>query len=221
MIRDEETPPNPAFERVLDMMFILHAEHEQNCSTAVMRCVGSALADPYLCTAAAASALSGPLHGGANLEVLRMLGGVGAKERVHDYLVRVKAGQAPLSGFGHQVYEIYDPRARIVRRLAEQISESTKRDTLLDVALEFERIAMEDEFFLSKNLYPTIELYSGILFRSLGFPIKALPLLFAIARTSGWLAHWSEMLDSPKRGMVRPRQIYNGPPDRELLSKIE
>jgi citrate synthase len=214
MIQEKKDRLNPLFERALDALFILHADHEQNCSTTVMRCVGSALADSYLCAAAAAAALTGPLHGGASVEVLRMLRTIGSKKRVPEYLIRAKTGEVKLSGFGHQVYEAYDPRARIIKQLAVEIAEVKRTDVLLDIALEIERITLGDEFFVSRSFYPTIELYSGILYRSMGFPADALPLLFVIPRTSGWLAHWNEMLSDPRQGMVRPRQIYNGHMDR-------
>jgi citrate synthase len=199
------------------MLFILHADHEQNCSTNVMRSVGSSDADPYLCTAAAAAALSGPLHGAANVQVWRMLREIGSKQHVPAYIRRVKAGEVRLLGVGHRVYENYDPRARIIKQVAQQIRELTGKNLLLDTALELERIVLADDYFISRKLYPKVEFYSGIVYQALGFPEEMFPVLFAIARTSGWLAQWEEMLQDPDHRMARPRQLYIGPDKREVL----
>ncbi|HZT44385.1 MAG TPA: citrate synthase [Chthonomonadaceae bacterium] len=209
--------PHPALERALDVLFILHADHEQNCSANAMRCVGSAHADPYVCTAAAAAALYGPLHGGANEEVIRMLEEIGAKEKVPEYIRRVKDRDVLLMGFGHRVYKNYDPRARIIKRIAEQVFEVTGKNPLLEIALELERIALEDEFFVSRKLYPNVDFYSGIIYQAMGFPTDMFPVLFAIPRTSGWLAQWQEMLADSEQKIARPRQIYLGCGKRDLV----
>jgi len=209
--------PEPVLERALDVLFILHLDHEQNCSTNAMRSVGSSLADPYVCVAAAAAALYGPLHGGANEQVLRMLREIGSKDRVPEYVKRVKQGEFRLMGFGHRVYKNYDPRARILKDMAQQVLEVTGRNPLLDVAMELERIALEDEYFVSRRLYPNVDFYSGIIYQAMGFPVEMFPVLFAIPRTAGWLAQWQEMLTDPEQRIARPRQIYTGPDARDYV----
>jgi citrate synthase len=202
--------PDPALERIVDVLFILHADHEQNCSTSVIRGVGSALADPYVAVAAAAAALYGPLHGGANEHVLQMLNEIGRKENVPKYIERVKKGEFRLMGFGHRVYKNYDPRATVLKELAPQVFEVTGKSPLLDIALELERIALEDEYFIKRKLYPNVDFYSGIISQAIGFPVGMFPVLFAIARGVGWLAQWQEMLEEPEQKIARPRQIYTG-----------
>ena len=209
---------NPVLARALDVLFILHADHEQNCSTNVMRAVGSALADPFVTTAAAAAALSGPLHGGANEAVLDMLKAIGSIERVSAFIEGVKAGHGKLMGFGHRVYKNYDPRARIIKRIAEEVFEVTGRNPLLDIALEVERIALEDDFFVQRKLYPNVDFYSGIIYQAMGFQPDMFTVMFAIPRTVGWLAQWQEMLEDPEQKIARPRQIYTGPDKREFLA---
>jgi citrate synthase len=194
----------------LDVLFILHADHEQNCSTSSMRQVGSSEADPYVTTAGAAAALSGPLHGGANEAVLRMLEEIGSKDRIADFIRRVKGGEGRLMGFGHRVYKNYDPRARIIKRLAEQVFEVTGRNPLLDMAMELERIALEDEFFVKRKLYPNVDFYSGIIYEAMGFPTDYFTVLFAIPRMSGWLAQWQELITDQEQKIARPRQLYSG-----------
>ena len=208
---------NPALEHALDVLFILHADHEQNCSTTVMRAVGSAHSDPYSATAAAAAALYGPLHGGANEQVLRMLQEIGTLDRVPAYLKRVKAGEIRLMGFGHRVYKNYDPRARVIKRVAEEVFEVTGRSKLIDIALELERVALEDDYFVSHKLYPNVDFYSGIIYAAIGFPVEMFPVLFAIGRTPGWLAQWQEGLLDPEQKIFRPRQIYTGPDERAFV----
>ncbi len=209
--------PNPVLERALDVLFILHADHEQNCSTSAMRGVGSAHTDPYSAVAAATAALYGPLHGGANEMVLRMLSEIGSKNRVPEYVKRVKAGEVRLMGFGHRVYKNYDPRAKIIKKMAEQVFEVTGRNPLLDLALELERIALEDDYFVSRKLYPNVDFYSGLIYQSMRFPVETFPVLFAIPRVSGWLAQWEEMLLDEEQKIARPRQIYTGPARRDYL----
>ena len=212
---------NPVLARALDVLFILHADHEQNCSTSAMRSVGSSFADPYLSVAAAAAALSGPLHGGANEEVLKMLDEIGSRENVPAYIRKVKDGHGRLMGFGHRVYKNYDPRATIIKWTAEQVFEVTGRNPKLDIALELERIALEDDYFISRKLYPNVDFYSGIIYQAMGFKPENFTVLFAIPRTVGWLAQWQEMLTDPEQKIARPRQIYTGyrkrafPPMRE------
>jgi len=201
---------NPTLARALDVLFILHADHEQNCSTNVMRAVGSAQADPYVTTAGAAAALSGPLHGGANEEVLRMLEEIGSKDRVPAYIQQIKQGHGRLMGFGHRVYKNYDPRAKIIKRIAEEVFEVTGRNRKLDVALEIERIALEDEYFIKHKLYPNVDFYSGIIYQAMGFTPDMFTVMFAIPRTAGWLAQWQEMLGDAEQKIARPRQIYTG-----------
>ncbi len=209
--------PNPVLERALDVLFILHADHEQNCSTNAMRSVGSSHADPYVATAAAAAALYGPLHGGANEEVLRMLNEIGSKDKVAEFIKRVKAKEVLLMGFGHRVYKNYDPRARIIKRIADEVFEVTGKNPLLDIALELERIALEDEYFISRKLYPNVDFYSGIIYQAMRFPVEMFPVLFAIPRTSGWLAQWEEMLTDPEQKIARPRQVYLGADQRDFI----
>jgi citrate synthase len=202
--------PDPVIEKVLDVLFILHVDHEQNCSANAMRSVGSSHADPYVSVAAAAAALYGPLHGGANEMVLRMLREIRTVDNIPGYIKRVKAGEFRLMGFGHRVYKSYDPRARILREMAPAVFEATAQNPLIDIAVELERIALEDEYFVSRNLYPNVDFYSGIIYQALGFPVTMFPVLFAIPRTAGWLAQWSEMLQDPDQRIARPRQVYEG-----------
>ena len=209
--------PNPVLERALDVLFILHADHEQNCSTSAMRAVGSAHTDPYSAVAAATAAIYGPLHGGANEMVLRMLNEIGSKSRVPEYVRRVKAGEVRLMGFGHRVYKNYDPRAKIIKKMADQVFEVTGRNPLLDLALELERIALEDDYFVSRKLYPNVDFYSGLIYQSMRFPVETFPVLFAIPRVSGWLAQWEEMLLDQEQKIARPRQIYTGSPRRDYI----
>ncbi len=209
--------PNPVLERALDVLFILHADHEQNCSTTAMRVVGSSHVDPYSATAAAIAALYGPLHGGANEAVLRMLEEIGTIDRVPDFIKRVKAGEGRLMGFGHRVYKNYDPRARIIKQIADQVFEVTGRNPLLDIALELERIALQDDYFVKRRLYPNVDFYSGLIYQAMGFPPEFFTVLFAIPRTSGWLAQWEEMLLDPEQKISRPRQVYLGPDRRDYV----
>jgi citrate synthase len=202
--------PNPTLERALDVLFILHADHEQNCSANAMRSVGSSHADPFSAAAAATAALYGPLHGGANEEVLRMLVEIGSVANVPAFIKRVKAGETKLMGFGHRVYKNYDPRARIIKGIADQVFEIMGRNPLLDIALECERIALEDDYFVSRRLYPNVDFYTGLIYQSMGFPVTMFPVLFAIPRTSGWIAQWEEMLLDPEQKIARPRQLYMG-----------
>jgi citrate synthase len=209
--------PNPVLERALDILFVLHADHEQNCGTNAMRGVGSSQVDPYSAVAAAAAALYGPLHGGANEQVLRMLAEIGSKDKVPNFIKKVKAGEGLLMGFGHRVYKNYDPRAKIIKRIADQVFEVTGRNPLLDIALELERIALEDEYFIKRKLYPNVDFYSGIIYQAMGFPVEMFPVLFAIPRTSGWVAQWNEMLADPEQKIARPRQVYQGPAQRSFV----
>ena len=209
--------PHPVLEHALDVLFILHADHEQNCSTNAMRGIGSSHADPYSCVAGAAAALYGPLHGGANEAVLRMLLEIGSKDHVPEYIRRVKEGEFRLMGFGHRVYKNYDPRARIVKEVADQVFEVTGRNPLLDIALELERIALEDEYFVKRKLYPNVDFYSGLIYQAMGFPLDMFTVLFAIARTSGWLAQWNELLHDQEQKIARPQQIYLGEGERDYI----
>jgi citrate synthase len=202
--------PNPVLSKVLDLLFVLHADHEQNCSTQAMRTVGSAHADPYTCAAAAAAALYGPLHGGANQEVIQMLQEVGSKENIPKLLRQVKSGKRLLMGFGHRIYKNRDPRAEIIKKVAGEVFAVTGRNPLLDVALELERVAESDEYFIKRRLFPNVDFYSGIIYQSMGFPVDMFPVLFAIPRMSGWLAQWQEMLLDPEQKISRPRQLYIG-----------
>jgi citrate synthase len=208
---------NPVLAKALDVLFILHADHEQNCSTSVMRSVGSSHADPYCALSAAAAALYGPLHGGANEAVLRMLQQIGHPKNVPAFIERVKKGETRLMGFGHRVYKNYDPRARIIRQIAHEVFDATAANPLLDVAMELERVALEDEYFVSRKLYPNVDFYSGLIYQALRFPIEYFPFLFAIPRASGWLAQWLEMLDDPEQKITRPRQVYLGHPRRDYV----
>src|SRR5438552_18026229 len=211
--------PNPILERALDILFILHADHEQNCSTSAMRGIGSSQADPYSALAGAAAALYGPLHGGANEAVLRMLKEIGHVKNVPQFIAKVKGGDGRLMGFGHRVYKSYDPRARIIKETADLVFGVTGRNPLLDIALELERIALEDEYFVSRKLYPNVDFYSGLIYQPMGFPVDMLPVLFAIPRTAGWLAQWDEMLRDPDQKIARPRQIYIGAAHRDYVPR--
>lgn len=202
--------PDPVLERALDVLFILHADHEQNCSTSTMRNIGSSRADPYSALAGAAAALYGPLHGGANEAVLRMLNEIGDVKNIPGYIERVKKGEFRLMGFGHRVYKNYDPRARIIKQVADEVFAVTGRNPLLDIALELERIALEDEYFVSRKLYPNVDFYSGIIYQAIGLPVDMYPVMFAIGRTAGWLAQWLELLQDPEQAIARPRQLYLG-----------
>jgi citrate synthase len=208
---------NPALAKALDILFILHADHEQNCSTNAMRSVGSSHADPFLSTAAAAAALSGPLHGGANEEVIRMLDEIGSKENVPAYVKRVKEGHGRLMGFGHRVYKNYDPRAKIIKWTAQQVFEVTGHNPKLEIALELERIALEDDYFIKRKLYPNVDFYSGIIYQAVGFKPEMFTVLFAIPRTVGWLAQWQELITDPEQKIARPRQVYLGHEVREFV----
>ncbi|HSB90984.1 MAG TPA: citrate synthase [Anaerolineales bacterium] len=209
---------NPILERALDVLFIMHADHEQNCSTNAMRAIGSSRVDPYSALAGAAAALYGPLHGGANEAVLRMLAQIGDVRHVPEFIQRVKAGDGRLMGFGHRVYKNYDPRARLIKTVADQVFEVTGRNPLLDIALELERIALQDEYFVSRKLYPNVDFYSGIIYQVMGIPTDMFPVLFAIPRTVGWLAQWQEMVVDPEQKIARPRQIYSGVKTRAYIA---
>jgi len=209
--------PEPALVRALEVLFILHADHEQNCSTSVMRAIGSSDADPYSALAGAAAALYGPLHGGANEAVLRMLNEIGSVKEVPKYVARCKSGEMRLMGFGHRVYKNYDPRARIIKKCAEEVFEVTGRNPLLEVALELERIALEDEYFVKRKLYPNVDFYSGLIYQAMGLPVTMFPVLFAIPRASGWLAQWKESLEDEEQRIQRPRQIYLGERERKFV----
>jgi citrate synthase len=213
---DAKYTPNPTLERALDVLFILHTDHEQNCSTNAMRAIGSSCVDPYSAMAGAAAALYGPLHGGANEEVLKMLSRIDHTRNIPEFIRRVKNGEGKLMGFGHRVYKNYDPRARIIKRVADEVFEVTGRNRLLDIALELERIALEDEYFISRKLYPNVDFYSGIIYQAMGLPEAMFPVMFAIPRTVGWLAQWQEMITDPEQKITRPRQIFLGQPRREL-----
>jgi citrate synthase len=209
--------PNATLERALEVLFMLHADHEQNCSANAVRAVGSSQVDPYCAVAAGVAALYGPLHGGANEEVLRMLAEIGSKDRIPAFIKGVKDGKAKLMGFGHRVYKNYDPRAKIIKRMADEVFEVTRPSTLLPVALELERIALEDEYFVSRKLYPNVDFYSGLIYQAMGFPVEMFPVLFAIARTSGWLAQWQELRSDPEQKIARPRQLYLGSGQRAYV----
>src|SRR6266513_1458868 len=211
--------PHPVLERALDVLFILHADHEQNCSTSTMRAIGSSQADPYSSLAGAAAALYGPLHGGANEAVLKMLTEIGSIEHVPAFIKRVKGGEGRLMGFGHRVYKFYDPRATIIKRIADLVFEVTGRNPLLNIALELERIALSDEYFVTRKLYPNVDFYSGLIYQAMGFPVSMFPVLFAIPRTAGWIAQWEEMLTDPEQKIVRPRQIYLGSAPRDYVAR--
>jgi len=207
---------NPTLARALDILFILHADHEQNCSTTAMRVVGSSHADPYSCCAAACAALYGPRHGGANEAVIRMLGEIGSVDNVPAFVEAVKAGHGRLQGFGHRIYKSYDPRATIIKRTAEEVFAITGKNPLLDIALKLEEIALEDEYFTSRRLYPNVDFYSGLIYQAMGFPLEMFPVLFAIPRTAGWLSHWQELLDQDSK-IVRPRQLFTGEDQRAYV----
>ena len=209
--------PDPVLERALDVLFILHADHEQNCSTSAMRSIGSSNADPYASMAGAAAALYGPLHGGANEAVLRMLTKIGTADNVPAFVESVKTGAGRLMGFGHRVYKSYDPRAKVIKATANQVFEVTGRNPLLDVALELERIALEDDYFVSRKLYPNVDFYSGLIYQAMGFDPAMFPVLFAIGRTAGWVAQWEELLSDKSRKIARPRQIYVGESRRDYV----
>jgi citrate synthase len=209
--------PNPVLEKALDVLFILHADHEQNCSANAMRSIGSSQADPFVSTAGAAAALYGPLHGGANEQVLIMLNQIGSKAKIPEFIKRVKAGEVKLMGFGHRIYKNYDPRAKIIKDTADKVFEVTGRNPLLDIAIELERIALEDEYFIKRKLYPNVDFYSGIIYQAMGFPSDAFTVLFAIPRTSGWIAQWQEMLLDPEQKIARPRQVYIGNDTRDYV----
>ena len=208
---------NPVIARALDILFILHADHEQNCSTNAMRAVGSAHTDPYLATASAAAALSGPLHGGANEEVLHMLDEIGSKDNVPAYVKKIKDGKGKLMGFGHRVYKNYDPRAKIIKWAADRVFEVTGKNTRLEIVLELERIALEDDYFVSRKLYPNVDFYSGIMYQAMGFKPEMFTVLFAIPRTAGWLAQWQELLTDPEQKIARPRQVWIGHETRQFV----
>jgi citrate synthase len=208
--------PNPVLADALDKLFILHADHEQNCSTNAMRAVGSSHADPFSCAAAAIAALYGPLHGGANEQVLRMLDEIGSVENIPAYVQRVKSGEVRLMGFGHRVYKNYDPRAKIIKKIAYDVFEVTGTNPKLDIAIELEKIALEDEYFIKKKLYPNVDFYSGIIYQAMGFPVEMFPVLFAIGRMPGWLAQWEEGLLDKEQKIARPRKLFVGAHERQL-----
>ena len=210
--------PNPVLERALDVLFILHADHEQNCSATAMRVIGSSQADPYSAIAGAMAALYGPLHGGANEAVLRMLNRIGHVDNIPSFMEGVKNREERLMGFGHRVYKAYDPRASIIKRTADEVFAVTGRNPLLDIALELERIALNEDFFVERNLYPNVDFYSGIIYQAMGFPVELFPVLFAIPRTVGWLAQWQELLNDPEQKIARPRQVYVGEGSRDFVS---
>ena len=216
-IGGREYKPNPVLERALDVLFILHADHEQNCSASTMRVIGSAEADPYSAMAGAMAALYGPLHGGANEAVLRMLNRIGSVDNVPDFLEGVRRKDERLMGFGHRVYKSYDPRAKIIKRTADEVFSVTGRNPLLDIALELERIALNEEYFVERNLYPNVDFYSGLIYQAMGFPVELFPVLFAIPRTAGWLAQWQELLGDKEQRIARPRQVYTGEGARDFV----
>jgi citrate synthase len=213
--------PNPVLARALDVLFILHADHEQNCSTTTMRTIGSSHADPYSSLAGAAAALYGPLHGGANEAVLRMLNEIGSVNKVPEFIKRVKSGEGNnrLMGFGHRVYKSYDPRAKVIKKIADLVFAVTGKNPLLEIALELERIALQDEYFVTRKLYPNVDFYSGLIYQAMGFPVEMFPVLFAIPRTAGWIAQWEEMLLDSEQKIARPRQIYTGPGTRDYIPR--
>jgi citrate synthase len=213
--------PNPVLARALDVLFILHADHEQNCSTTTMRTIGSSHVDPYSALAGAAAALYGPLHGGANEAVLRMLNEIGSIAKVPEFIKRVKAGDGAvkLMGFGHRVYKSYDPRAKVIKKIADLVFSVTGKNPLLEIALELERIALQDDYFITRKLYPNVDFYSGLIYQAMGFPVEMFPVLFAIPRTAGWIAQWEEMLLDPEQKIARPRQIYTGAVQRDYVPR--
>ena len=212
---------NPVLARALEVLFILHMDHEQNCSTSTMRVVGSALTNPYLCVVSAASALAGPLHGGANEEVIRMLDEIGSIANIPAYIRNVKEGKGRLMGFGHRVYKNFDPRAKLIKQIAEDVFGVTGHNPKLDIALELERIALRDDYFTSRKLYPNVDFYSGLIYQTIGFKPEMFTVLFAIPRTVGWLAQWQEMLNDEEQKIARPRQIYTGPRSRRVVPIAE
>ncbi len=216
-ISEPRYQPDPVLEHALDVLFILHADHEQNCSATAMRTVGSSHADPYSAAAGAAAALYGPLHGGANEQVLRMLSEIGSVDRVPEYVRRVKTGEMRLMGFGHRVYKNYDPRATIIKQVTDEVFKVTGRNPLLEIALELERVALEDDYFITHRLYPNVDFYSGIIYQAMGFPVEMFPVLFAIGRMPGWLAQWQEGLLDQEQKITRPRQIYVGSAERHFV----
>jgi citrate synthase len=216
-IAEPKYKPEPALAKALDILFILHADHEQNCSTSAMRGVGSSKVDPYSAAAAAAAALYGPLHGGANEEVLRMLDHIGGVTNITGFIKDVKEGRGRLMGFGHRVYKNFDPRATIIKKLADQVFEVTGRNPKLDIALELEKIALQDEYFVKRKLYPNVDFYSGLIYQALKFPVDMFPVLFAIGRMSGWLSQWQEMLLDEDQKIARPRQVYLGRERRDVV----
>ncbi len=218
MMTQVKYEPDPVKERALDVLFILHADHEQNCGTNAMRAIGSSHVDPYSAMAGAAAALYGPLHGGANEEVLRMLSHIGNVKNVPDFIERVKKGEGRLMGFGHRVYKNYDPRARIIKQTADQVFKVTGVNPLLEIALELERIALQDEYFVKRKLYPNVDFYSGLIYQAMGFPVTFFPVLFAIPRTVGWLTQWQEGLLDAEQKIARPRQIYTGYEQRDYVA---
>ena len=210
--------PHPVLERALDVLFILHADHEQNCSTSAMRGIGSSQADPFSSLTGASAALNGPLHGGANEAVLRMLREIGSVDQIPAFISRVKNGEGRLMGFGHRVYKSYDPRAKVIKETAYQVFDVTGRNPLLDVALELERIALQDDYFVSRRLYPNVDFYSGLIYEAMGFHAGMFPVLFAIGRTAGWVAQWQEMLLDREQKIARPRQLYIGEEERDFVT---
>ena len=213
--------PNPIIERALDVLFILHADHEQNCSASAMRNVGSSQVDPYSALSAACAALYGPLHGGANEAVVRMLTEIGSVNNIPAFVDRAKSGEVRLMGFGHRVYKNYDPRAKVIKTLAHQVFDEVGKNPLIDIATELERIALEDEYFVERSLYPNVDFYSGLIYQSMGLPMDLFPVLFAIGRTPGWLAQWEEMLTDPEQKIARPRQVYLGEGERHYVPLSE
>nr|BAD93378.1 citrate synthase [Chlorobium limicola] len=214
---EQKYEPNPVLEKALDVLFILHADHEQNCSTNAVRSVSSSMVDPYSAIAAGCAALYGPLHGGANEAVIRMLEGIGSVDNIPAFIKSVKSGEGRLMGFGHRVYKNYDPRARIIKKIAFEVFEETGRNPLLDIAIELERIALEDDYFVGRKLYPNVDFYSGLIYQAMGFPTDMFPVLFAIGRTPGWLAQWIEHVKDPEQRIARPRQIFLGAPCRDYV----
>jgi len=210
--------PDPMLQRALDVLFILHADHEQNCSTSAMRTAGSSHADPYATMAAAGAALYGPLHGGANEEVLKMLREIGSRDRIPAYIERVKRGELRLMGFGHRIYKHYDPRATIIKRIADDVFRVTGKNPLIDIAVELEQIALKDDYFVSRKLYPNVDFYSGLIYEAMKIPVDMFPVLFAIGRTPGWLAQWQEMLLDKEQRIARPRQVYIGSDKRDYVA---
>jgi citrate synthase len=209
--------PDPILEKAMDALLILHADHEQNCSTTTMRSIGSSDADPYSAAAGASAALYGPKHGGANEAVLRMLEEIGSVDQVPDYIKSAKEGDFRLMGFGHRVYKNYDPRAKLVQQIAHEVFEVTGKNPLIDIAVELERIALEDDYFVERKLYPNVDFYSGIIYQAMGFPTSMFPVLFAMGRIPGWLAHWQENLQDEEQAIVRPRQLYVGHSERDYV----